>query len=307
MPILGIFASGIKIVLPSVGYSSFNNDFTSFSKFNMVTETNSTVTISVTNEASAHASNSGVSGYRYGNTTNGVGCQKFAYSNEAVSTLANSLPQFRYYACGQSNSGTAAYITGGATSGFATRYKTVVKSPFSNDTFSTLGTSFTQMGNGNTAFSNNHIAGYTIGGEDSTTGGPVNAVNKINYSNDAISSGVATVPLAMRSGGGFSNDGTAGYTNNGTGATTAIYKLLYSNDTVSTLGATIVSPDLLWMGLTYRYQTAGYWEGGYTNSSYTSIIQKLLYSNETRTTIAATIAVAERSFNTGELSNNGVI
>jgi hypothetical protein len=306
MPILGIFASGIKIALPAVGYNSFDNDYTSFNKLNMVAETISTVTLSVTNSYVGQASDSGVSGYRYGNSTNGVGNQKFAYSNEAVSTLGNNLPQFRAGATGQSNSGTAAYITGGFTSGFATRYKTVVKSPFSNDTFSTLGTSFTQMGNGNTAVSNNHIAGYTMGGEDESLG-PVNAINKINYSNDAISSGVATMPLAMRSGGGFSNDGTAGYTNNGTGQTTAIYKLLYSNDTVSTLGATIVSPDLLWMGITYKYQTAGYWEGGYTNGGYTSIIQKLLYSNETRTTIAATIAVSQRSFTSGESSNNGVI
>lgn len=308
MPILGIIASGRRSLFIPIGYNSGDNPaYTSFDKLNMLAETISTVTISVTNEAAATASNSGVSAYRYGNTSTGVGCQKIAYSNDAVSTLANSLPQFRYYATGGSNSGTAGYVTGGATSGFVVRYRTIVKSPFSTDTPATLGTGFTQMGNANAYASNNHTAGYTFGGESDSPAGPINLINKINYSNDSISNSVATMSVAGRSNSAFSNDGTAAYFGNGNGATNAIDKLLYSNDTRSTISATLISPDLIFAMVSYRFQTAGYFVGGVINGSSVSTIQKLLFSNETRSTISATLATVNRTLGLGEMSNNGVI
>jgi hypothetical protein len=303
MPILGVIASGISgnLFIPT-GYLSWNTNFTDFSKLNMIADTISTSTISVTSEGSGHASNSGVAGYRYGNTTNGVGSQKFAYSNEAVSTLANSLPQFRFYATGGSNSGTAGYITGGATTGFAVRYRTIVKSPFSTDTPATLGTGFTQMGNANAYASNNHTAGYTFGGESDTLGA-ITDINKINYSNDAISNNIATMGVAGRSNGAVSNDGTAAYFGNGTGATSAIYKLTYSNDTRTTLSATFAASPVYFSSMCYRYQVAGYWGKGGSNDT---TIQRLLYSNETMSVVISALT-SEGSHNNGEISNNGVI
>lgn len=308
MPILGIISSQITgHLFTPIGYSTYSNDYTVFTKFNLNAETTSTVTLtSVTNIASAYASNSGVAGYLYGtNATPGTACQKISYSNDSVSTLANSLPQERRFATGQSNSGTAGYVTGGATAGFIVRYKTIVKSPFSTDTPATLGTGFTDMGNGNAACSNNHTAGYTFGGYSDTTGDG-NWINKINYSNDAISNSVATLAQDDYATQAFSNDGTAAYVCNGQVGGTAILKLTYSNDTRSTISATM--PDnTTFMAVNYKYQTAGYWMGGIVSGSPVSSIQKLLYSGETRSTISATLATAGRQQSLGEMSNNGVI
>ena len=308
MPILGIISSGISgnLFIPE-GYTSYRDNFTTFTKLNMLTETTSTLTISVTNEAAGGASNSGVAAYRFGTTTDPkTANQKFSYSTNAVSNLANALPQARQYATGQSNSGTAAYVTGGATTGFAVRYRTIIKVPFSTDVPSQLGSSFTNMGNANMACSNNHIAGYTFGGESDTTG-TGNWINKINYSNDAISALSATLPVNGRSTQAVSNDGTSAYTGNGNFLTNALYKFLYSNETISTMSATLVSPDLVFPASSYRFQTAGYFLGGFINNVEVSTIQKILYSNDTRTTISATLATADAEISHADHSNNGVI
>ena len=301
-------ASNSATPVTAMGYMDFNvPGFTTFTKLDMALETVNTVSIGVTNEAAGMASNSGVSGYRFGTTTDPkTANQKYSYSTEAVSNLANALPQARQYATGQSNSGTAAYITGGATTSFTTRYRTVVKMPFSTEAFTTLGTSFTQMGNANGVASDNHTAGYTFGGESDSPQASITDINKINYSNDAISSNIASMPLAGRSNWATSNDGTAAYFGNGNGGTNAIYKMLYSNNAVSTLSATLAGETVL-VSWCYRYQTAGYIGGNYNGSTGSTAIQKITYSSEARTTISATLATAAYQLGLGENSNNGVI
>ena len=293
------------------GYVQMSNTLTVLQKFNMVAETHSTVSVSGMDVANygGHVSDSGVSMYRMGSDGNPYTAnQKMSYSSETASNLANTLPQGRFGSNGMSNSGTAGYVVGGATAGYSTRYKTIVKMPFSTDVPATLGTGFTNMGNAPGNCSNNHTAGYTFGGYSDTTG-PLSLNNKITYSNDSISNSVSSLPATAFSNSAMSNDGTAAYVTGGRDETTNIYKVSYSNDARTTTSATIAD-NLVHSASVFRYQTAGYLIGGRKypiSEADVNYIQKFLYSTETRSTIAATLAAIDRTFCSTGASNNGVI
>lgn len=308
-------SSASNSITPNVvianGYAQMSNTLTVLQKFNMSAETHSTVSVSGMDNAyySAHVSDSGVSMYRMGPDGNpSTANQKMTYSNETASNLANNLPQERFGANGMSNSGTAGYVVGGATAGYNTRYKTIVKMPFSTDVPATLSTGFTNMGNAPGNCSNNHTAGYTFGGYSDTTG-PMSLNNKITYSNDSISNSVSSLPATAFSNSAMSNDGTAAYVTGGRDETTNIYKVSYSNDARTTTSASLYRA-LVHTASVFRYQTAGYLLGGREYPTYdvdVSYIQKFLYSTETRSTITATLAAINRTFGSTGASNNGVI
>jgi len=313
MSIIGVKASAnVKSFLfTPVGYAFMLGTLTSVNKLNMNAETMSTNSVTSKEDSfGGIAGNGGVAMYQFGTSTGSYQTnQKMLYPVETATTLANNLPQSRYQASAMSNSGTAAYIVGGAIP-WSVRYKTIVKSPFSTDTPATLGNSFSDMGNVPGTCSNNHTAGYTFGGySDSAAVPPLTQVNKITYSNDSISNTICSLPLPTFSSSVLSNDGTAAYCTGGRDETLNIYKVNYSTEARTTINATLTS-NLINSVAVEKYQTAGYLIGGYTypiGGESVSYIQKLNFSNETKTTISATLSTAGSNYITGGASNNGVI
>jgi hypothetical protein len=297
----------------ATGYHSQETTFNVMTKLNMNAETLSTVTVSSfssTETGRAACGDSGVAGYAFGQGTGGVSSQKYLYSTEVGSTLASGLPEFRYYATGGSNSGTAAYITGGATSGFAIRRRTVVKSPFSTDTPATLGSSFTDMGNANGSASNFHTALYTWGGESDTTSRG-DWVNKLTFSNDTCTYLVSTLYAKTRSATCLSNDGTALYGLNGIEGGTIAYKMPYATETVSRMAA-VSNYSRLYQKVNVLFQINGFFIGGQNYSASDSAmykgIEKMAFSTDVMSTMSISLSVnAENQFSGEGWSNNGVI
>ena len=302
-----------SVRVTATGYSSQDTNINVMEKLNMNAETLSTVTVSSfssTESVGAVTGNSGVSGYRFG--TGGApanSSQKFLYSTEVGSTLSATLPEYRAYATAGSNSGTAAYITGGATSGFVVRYKTVVKCPFSTDTPATLGSSFTDMGNANGSASNFHTALYTYGGESDTTS-TGNWINKLTFSNDTCTYLVSTLYSRSRSASCLSNDGTALYGANGIAGGTIMYKMPYSTETASRM-ATTSNYSRLYQKVNVLFQMKGFFIGGYNydaiSGSYLGI-EKMDFSTDLMSVMSITLSNAVANQFSGDgWSNNGIV
>ena len=142
----------------------------------------------------------------------------------------------------------------------------------------------------NCGVTNNGTSGYLARGNDPST----STIYKLLFSNESTSTLGNTLGNAVRESGGINNTTTAGYIVNGYNDNTATMsnqyqKILYSNDTTSTLGASTGSDGFLRVGMN-NGSTAGYTTMG-RNASYPPFYQtidKLTYSNETRSGLAAT-------------------
>jgi hypothetical protein len=100
----------------------------------------------------------------------------------------------------------------------------------------------------------------------------------------------------------FSNGGTAGYISGSSSLTSAIEKIAFPADTVSTISATQSTARRELAGFS-NSGTAGYWAGGEGSGGRTTTVDKLTYSGETRTTLGTGL-----STNTGQncgFSNSG--
>ena len=87
---------------------------------------------------------------------------------------------------------------------------------------------------------------------------------------------------------GLSNSGTAGYMDEGAGASsTNAYKFPFSNQTFSSLGGILLNTQQ--RASMSNSGTAGYY-GGSFDGSYKTTIQKLTFSNDTVSTLSATVS-----------------
>jgi hypothetical protein len=75
------------------------------------------------------------------------------------------------------------------------------------------------------AFANSGVAGYRAGG--SGNGGQQSTIQKIAFTNDAVSSVAATLSGTKTMGGAFANSGTAGYIAGGVSSGTTTTNLLF--------------------------------------------------------------------------------
>jgi hypothetical protein len=148
-------------------------------------------------------SNNAVAGYQlggrnYNTNTNQNSIQKMTFSNESNSAIAATLSTTTFSNSAFSNSGTAGYINLGPYS------STVDKLQFSNDTKSSLAETF--MTSSNTA-SNAKVgsAGYWTGLYISSNAS--RHANKINFSNDTISTVNNVLSVARSNLGSYSNSG----------------------------------------------------------------------------------------------------
>ena len=142
-------------------------------------------------------------------------------------------------------------------------------------------------------------AGYLMGGYTVSGGLRRSFIQKIAFSNDAVSTIAATFDLARSHAAGFANSGTAGYQAGGVVApgnhTRRVDKLNFAADTVSNTvtnmssGATAAtSPAAM-----ANSGTAGYIAGGDKTEggvSYRTSIDKLTFSNDTISVLGATLS-----------------
>ena len=152
-----------------------------------------------------------------------------------------------------------------------------------------------------------NVAGYAVGGY--TTGWAVLLdVQKVTYATDATSVTSNALSGNWSDSCGMSNSPTAGYLSGAwTGAvnSTAIKKLTYSGETLSTISATLSQEGYSSAQNVVTKGVAGYHAGGNPGgSSVTDRIEKLTFSGETTSTLSAVLATAVRGC--GGMSNNAV-
>ncbi|MBT4394263.1 MAG: hypothetical protein HOD33_03700 [Acidiferrobacteraceae bacterium] len=194
--------------------------------------------LSYTGDLPRGMSNSGTAGYTTGGYAYSGGwinydtVDKFAFSNDARSTLSTGLSMARYGGYGMSNSGTAGYYAGGREVGGAGNVTTVDKFAFSNDSRSTLSASLPAGRYYGASMSNSGTAGYCAGGHDGNT---LSAIEKYTFSTDTRATLSAGLSAAAYGTAGISNSGAAGYVGGGAGFLTTVDKLAFSNDSRTTL------------------------------------------------------------------------
>lgn len=147
----------------------------------------------------------------------------------------------------------------------------------------------------------NLVAGYAFGGSPAAS-----TIQKLDYSTETRSnlSDTFTAALGVT---GVSDSGTAGYFQGDNVATnTAIRKLLFSNETGSTIGATVNANRVFSAGVGNK-GVAGYWMAGGPQtggSEQRQDIAKLAYSNETTSVLGATLPNVT-IYNYNGMSNDG--
>lgn len=316
MRVFGVVGSDVSAI-PQKGYISGGTD-TAFS-----TTYNSTDIFSFDTETYSAGSNTPVNRYSPTSVSN-FDVAGYAISGNSISPIANiqtidkvdfSNDSFSFISVGSgsdargiamSNSGTAGYAAGGGVSGGSSLLR---KLTFSNESFGSLSTSFPTIGWGG-GVSNHQVAGYTMGGWE-TSSNRVNKIHKLNFSSEAISTLNTTMSYAARghssSGTGIHNAGQAGYVGGGAssaGLVTTIDKLNFSNETRSTLSATLEIAKNHVVGLS-KSGTAGYFVMGLdaVTLAYVNTGIKISFSNDTSSSVP-TASPAQGRFGQSSVSNS---
>lgn len=273
---------------------------TRIEKFDFSTESRTTISATMPDArgASAGFGNATTAGYIAGgilypsvyDTT-----QKLTYSGESRSQISATFNTARFNNKGFGNTaGTSGYMAGGQD--LNNFYQTIRKLAFSNDTWSSVSATLNSNRAGAGAAANPSVAGYWAGGYNGSS--TSNTVDKISFSNDTVSS-TSTMPITSDNLGSMNNTAVASYSVGGN--TTGIYKLVYSNDTWSTLSAT----------MPYKNNFSAYWScpgnlaviAGARLDPYpdvTNAIQKISYTTDTQSTSSSVLQAG------GETSNYGV-
>lgn len=134
-------------------------------------------------------------------------------------------------------------------------------------------------------------------------------VDKTTFADDSrttLGTGLATV---LGYSGGCANSGTAGYFGGGyytdpsSNYVNAIYKFAFSDDSRTTLSATLSSSryDLAAMA---NSGVAGYWAGGSSAIATVATIDKIAFAGDTRTTLST--GLSEAMYGTSGCANSGV-
>jgi hypothetical protein len=241
-------------------------------------------------------SNSATAGYFGSGYFNGGLAQsrssvdKIVYSSETLSTVIASGATQCIQSAAMSNSGTAGYHAGGESGQTFSAINTIGKITFSNDTYTIVsGKTLPQARLGTAGMSNRGTAGYVVSGNTSSL------VVKFTFSNETAANLSIGYDVFFPGGfnsnnaAAFSNSGTAGYGACGSDRLQSIKKILFSNDTISNLSATINTGRNAPNGSAAK-GSAGYVAGGGGSSGPISTIAKLAFSNETTSVLSDTIS-----------------
>jgi len=214
---------------------------------------------------------------------------KFTFPEHVRTTLSTGLSSAEWDCKGMSNSGTAGYFTIGTGSA-------IDKFAYSNDTRSTI-SAVTVWGSDMSAegCANGSTAGYWGGGSNGGQGGEpffADKITKLTFSTEATSTLSATLWSTIRYLYGMSNSGTAAYFSGGSYysggwlVSNKYAKLAYSNETTSTLSATMSSQ---------RYEGAGLADSGVAGyacgGSNATTVDKITFSNETSAALSTGLSV----------------
>lgn len=234
---------------------------------------------------------SGGAGYlSYGNDiswNNSSAIEKLSFSTETISVLSNAEAAFSENRNSGLQSGLAGYVGGGYV---ATQVNTLRKLLFSTDVSSTPSATLAAARQGACAVESSD-KGYWLGGAtypgDVYT--PSSEIDAIIFASDTANNPAATLSVGRGTAGGV-NSSTAGYTLGGYNSSevleTSVDKLLFSNDTRSTIGAAISGDP---QGGSFESSAAGY--VGDTNfADWPQTVRKLAFTGETFSAISTSAA-----------------
>jgi hypothetical protein len=299
----GYFAGGDS----SVGRVATVNKFA----FSDDSRTTLATGLSVASHSLAGMANSGTAGYFGGGDSSGgniATINKFLFLDDSRTTLVTGLSSSCFRLAAMANSGTAGYFGGGKTNSVV---DTVDKFTFSNDSRSTLASPLSTQLENLAAYANSGTAGYFVGGNTNTNFGAtgrVRTVHKYAFSGDTLSTLENKLAVARENLAAMANSGTAGYAAGGYSATSgftkssSIEKLLFSNDTNSTIGATLNQGRYLFSAMA-NSGTAGYFGGG--GDSYSATVDKIAFSNDTTSTLGTGLSTARNKL--GAMANSGTL
>jgi hypothetical protein len=188
------------------------------------------------------------------------------------------------------------YFAGGYNNGGGSNnyyYSFIDKLLFSNDSRTTLTATLSQSISDQSAC-NSSIAGYFAGGYNNNPSGPeYSFIDKLLFSDESRTTLTTTLSRIVETQSAC-NSTLAGYFaggyiyNNGNIYYSFIDKLLFSNESRSTLSATLSQP--IFLQSACNSTLAGYFAGGYNTGNYYSFIDKLLFSDDSRSTLTATLS-----------------
>ena len=207
---------------------------------------------------------------------------KFAYADDTRSTLSATMDDGFKDSSSMGNPSSAAYCTGGenATVGLTDETNKIA---FADDTHSMLTSTLSTGFYGGSCLSNAGVKGYYCGGNKYPI---VSTIQLLTFSTEAWSTSGTSLNYAPLTGGSFNNNAVAGYVlGTYTGSTSQIDKVLFSNDSVSTLSATLSPAGGYVSGGMGDAGVAGYVKN--YGSPYTTI-QKITFATDAHSALSAT-------------------
>lgn len=231
-------------------------------------------------------------GYIANANPDGVKAMKsFSYTTETYTTLTSPVIEINQAAAYMNNKRLAGYasafLSSSGNPGFSWGRNTV-KFNFVTNVISYITNQITYDVFVPNAASNEGSAGYILGGMNLAATSGVSTCNKMPYSTETPANISATLsPARGGAGSDMQNGNTAGYlmggtNNNGGTVFTSINKIAFSNDTLTTLSATLVTRASNQSTATTTYgNTSCFVFGGFNNPSDTNAVARLTFSNET--------------------------
>jgi hypothetical protein len=211
-------------------------------KFGFFAETISLLTATTTYSMfnAGGATNNGIAAYIVGGMdpsgASGVStCNKMLYSTDTPTLLGTTLSTARGATGGVYNANTASYHGGGTANNSTPVFSQINKMTFSTDTLSTLSATLPVATAINPTSNSTYAstAGLWFGGFN---GNPdIANIQRLAFSNETTSS-PANLGSPSRANSTISKNDTAGYFNAGTGSVGNTQKLVYSNNSISTMG-----------------------------------------------------------------------
>jgi hypothetical protein len=190
----------------------------------------------------AGAANSGTAGYSAGGQErNGSSAvidiiDKLVFSDESCAAISPVLSADTFAACGAANSGTAAYWFGGYTTSASNK---IDKTDFSDDSTAAITPTLTANSQYSSGMANSGTAAYAVMGYTGST--RTRNINKTVFSDDGTTNlGDLLASPARYATAAAAQKGTHGYVAGGhaagSGNQDVIEKLLFSDDSMSSLG-----------------------------------------------------------------------
>ena len=227
--------------------------------------------------------------------------------NDTSTTIAATMSRGNQGGGGFSNSGSAAYVAGieGSPS------SSIDKLTYATDSRTTASGTLSIAREAIGGMANSGTAGYFAGGYGG--GAFRSTIDKLAFSNDSRSTLSGTLATIRYYVGGMANSGTAGYFGGGTNATgtqvwfSNITKVVFSNDSVSTIGASLASNRQGTSGMA-NSGTAGYFGGGVNVEndvvSFFNNTTKITFSNDSGSTLGTALHASATIM--GGFSANGI-